>query len=354
MLARRIKKAFAIMVISAVALSVSACGGNDNVAEALEHAEKGEISEARDSLEKAGEQGEDTQLIARAGGIISMTERDYDEAVSCFEEALSYAGGYVTETEMDISYYLMSAQAKAGMLNGAIETCTAILGLRPQESEIWFVRGRLNIENGSYEDGIRDFNIAISRNGSGDPDIYIDIFEYLKSRGYLDDAQDYLSRTKAIDGRLSDFQKGKLAYCREDYESARDFLEKARKEEGDAVILYLGKTYEALSDTEYAASLYKSYCEKHPEDMILMNQYGICLLGLKEYDEAIEVFEEALKQGGGDFRESMEFNRIVACEKMGEFERAAELMKDYTARYPDDEAAQREESFLTQWERFGE
>ena len=342
-------------LLIALLMMLGACSpGSDHISQALESVRAGEWEQAGELLDEAQEAGEDGELLARARGILAMSRGSYEDAVGYFRDALSLAGTRAGDTEFDISFYLMSAQEKLGRINEAIETCSAILGLRPFDSETWFLRGRLNIENDSYEEGIRDFNRAVDTYGKDGPDMYIRIYEFLMQKGYSDAAEDYLARAGNASGRFTDLQKGALAYCKGDYESARDFLEKARSSSDEGVILYLGRTYEALEDYGFAASLYKSYIEKHPEDMTIQNQYGMCLMTLEKYDEALEVFEKALEDGGGDMRENLSYNRIVACERLGDFERATSLIKEYVKDNPGDEDAAREAEFLTQWERMGE
>jgi len=178
------------------------------------------------------------------------------------------------------------------------------------------------------------------------PDIYVKIYETLANSDYEEQGQDYIDQAMALDMKFTDFQKGKLLFCKGDYEAARTSLEKARLTEEPGVILYLGRTYEALGDSNYAASLYKTYIEKKPDDVDVLNQLGLCLIESKDYDGALAAFQSALNVEGCSITQTLKFNEIVAYEYKADFKQAAVLMKTYLESYPDDETAKREYIFL--------
>ena len=64
--------------------------------------------------------------------------------------------------------------------------------------------------------------------------------------------------------------------------------------------------------------------------------------------EAIAYFEEglSLKGNSDELIQSMRFNCIFAYEKLGDMDTAKSLLGDYTADYPEDEAAVKEAQFL--------
>ncbi len=345
------KKLILICLTAGVVLT-GCSGGTENVSAAMSHIAEGSLKEAEDSLEAAKQNKEDAQLIERAEGILCMSRGEYEEAIPHFEQALAQSPGRVGDPEIDISYYLMSAQEKTGQLDEAINTCSAIIGMRPQDAEACFLRGQLNIKNDLYDDALRDFNRAVDLKGN-DPDMYLRIYEFLNENGYDEAARYYLDQAQKLNGHFSDYQKGKMAYCAGDYELARDYLEKARMSEEEGVILYLGRTYEALGDYNFAASLYRTYSEKHPEDAQILGQLALCSIAIEDYEAAMEAVEKGLEVGDEGMKKSLEFDRIVILEHMGNFEEAKKQVKDYVKAYPDDEAGKKEKDFLTQWDRFG-
>ena len=97
--------------------------------------------------------------------------------------------------------------------------------------------------------------------------------------------------------------------------------------------LYLGRTYEALGDYNYASSIYNDYTLNDQSQPEIYNQLGLCRMQMGEYE-------------GNDMMQTLKFNEIVAYEYMKDYKTAAALMGDYLKSYPDDETAQREYQFL--------
>lgn len=332
-------------VILAAAIMLTGCGvKSEMIEEALELTQKQDYDGSLIMLDEAEQSGEDAQLIARARGINCVGLTRYEDAAGYFQEALDLANGKVTDLELDVSYYLAVAQYKSGRYEDAAQTYTAILGMKPGDAGTYYLRGAAYIENDQKEEALRDLNLAIE-NDVKNPDLYIKIFELLDRKGYNAEGLDFLSRAVNLDTKFTDFQKGKLHYYQGDYESARSFLEKARGTD-EGVTLYLGRTYEALGDVNYAASLYKTYLEKVPEDVEVLNQLGLCQMAAGDYDNALQSFEKGLAVEGNAIVQTLKFNEIVAYEYKKDFKKAAVLMKSYLELYPDDGAAIRENNFL--------
>ena len=108
----------------------------------------------------------------------------------------------------------------------------------------------------------------------------------------------------------------------------------------------MGKTYEALGDLNYAASLYTEYLTQHPEETELYVQLGLVKMDLEDYTGALDAFESGIESGDVEYLQSLRFNEIVAYEYLLDFKKAAVLMKEYLEKYPNDESAQREYEFL--------
>lgn len=339
------KTGICVLSIAAMLLFTACSSKTEYTDSALGSAMAGDAEAAEEMLKEAEAHGEDEKLIMRAKGITCMAKGKYEEALGFFDQALSLANGRVSETEIDVAHYEAAAQYKSGDIEGAIATCSAILGLREDDADTYFMRGGLNLENGDYDAAISDYNALVDLDNKN-IDSYIDIYEALSSKGYDEAGQDYLDRAAKLQNKLTDFQKGRLFYYQQDYEMARSYFEKARGNEGDRVIEYLGMTYEALGDLNYASSLYKTYLEKQPEDATMHNRLGLCLIELEEYDEAIKCFDAAIEQKGSSTAQTAAFNRVVAYERKGDFEKASSLMKDYMKIYPADEKAEKEYDFL--------
>ncbi len=343
-----VKRMIALSGILGVCLLTS-CAFNqkhENIDAAVAAVTEGEYENALEILQKAEEKGENREDIKRVEGIANMELARYDEAADCFLDSLSENKGYVKAQDKDTSYYLAVAQYRIGNYEEAKATYSAIIGLFPDESDAFLQRGKTELRLGETDNAIADFNRSIKLNPN-DPDLYIEIYECLSAAGMKEEGSKYLKDAMEISTKLTSLQKGKLYYCLGEYEQAKNALESARSENAQGgVTLYLGRTYEALGDTNYAASLYRAYLEENSGDVEIYNQLGLCCLDMGNYDEALRAFEQGLSVPDNEYEQTLKYNRIVAYEYLGQFDQAALLMKDYLKEYPADEAASREEGFL--------
>ncbi len=342
-------KKISVVCAAFAAVLLTSCtmfAGHENIDAAVEAVQNGEYENALAILEKAETEGENLENIKRVQGIANMELSRYDEAAECFLYSLSANRGYVKDQDKDTSYYLAVAQYRTGDFEEAKNTYSAIIGLYPTESDAFLQRGKTELKLGETDNAIADFNRAVKLSPN-DPDLYIQIYECLNAIGMKDEGSKYLKDAMEISTKLTNLQKGKLYYCLGEYDQAKNALESARNVSSEGgVTLYLGRTYEALGDTNYAASLYRAYLEENSADVEIFNQLGLCCLDMGDYEGALNAFEQGLSVPDNEYEQTLKYNRIIAYEFLGQFDQAALLMKDYLAEYPADEAAAREDGFL--------
>lgn len=288
------------------------------------------------------------KLRLREEGIEYARMGRYDEAIDSFIEAFSKSNGIIKDTDIDIAYYLGMAQYKSGAISDAYDTYCAIVDLRGKDSRAYYLRGKMLLEMGRKDEAVKDFETSIECDDD-DYDNYIRICEDLCAAGYESEGNSYIQRAMDNGKRLTDYQKGVLNFYLGQYSEARSFLESARDSATDSTsaVLYLGKTYEHLNDSKYAISLYESELQRNPGAGILYAQLGIAKLNQKDYAGALEAFDAGIAINDESTMQSLLFNRIVANEYLHNFEEAKEQMSDYLSRYPNDEAAKRENEFLS-------
>ena len=304
-----------------------------------------EYESALDFFDKAEENKENLQDIYRGRGIAYMGLAEYDQAVSALQDSLSQSKGYAGNMEFDTAFYLAVAQFRNGDPASSKDTCTAIINLERNDPDAYFLRGKALLALGEDDLAMRDFNMAVSLD-KNNPDLYIDIYECLSNAGLAEEGGGFLKSAMELT-KINDFQKGKLLFFMGEYDEARTNLESARGDGSDPVlILWLGKTYEALGDKSYAASLYKTYLKDNQGNVDIYNQLGLCEMDTGDYESALKSFETGLSQGDSEILQSLLFNQIVAYEYLADFKKAAVLMESYLKSYPDDEKAKREYEFL--------
>ena len=323
---------------------------NTKINEGMQAVENLDYDAALTLFEEAIVAKEDLELAYRGQGLCYLGLTDYESAIEAFEKALGNAGMFVSDTEIDINYYLATAQYKMGDNEAALETLNAIAGMREKEPEVYYLRGLVKMENGEYEASVTDLDRALA-GSKGDTSMAIRIYRVFADYGYVQEGKSYLSSALKNHGdSMTDYEKGTVHYYLEEYEEAKSYLEKAKsdgKKEDTQIILMLGMTYEKLGDSNYAASVYNQYIENVGPHPAMYNQLGLCKLEAGEYEAALNAFNSGLAiETGNDYIQQLRFNQIVAYEYLGEFERAASLMNGYLVSYPDDRQAVREYEFL--------
>ncbi len=328
---------------------LSGCGGNknnSNISEGMAKIEQMDYSGAMASFEAAMDGGENLRLIYRGMGIAQIGLTEYAEAIESLNTCLQLSDGMIQNMDFDVNYYLATAYYKNGNLKEAADTYTAILDLRPEETDACFLRGTARLALGEYEEAQKDFDRVLSLS-NGNCDRLIAIYQVLEEHGYQEIGQQYLRQTLSEKGdKLKDYDKGRICYYLKDYVQACNYLEKSKDTGTAEAYLYLGKAYEATGDYNYAASVYTGFITKDAGNAEVYNQLGLCRMKQGEYEQALEAFQTAMNIENNGIMQSLQFNEIVAYEYLGQYRQAAVLMGNYVATYPDDADAKREYEFL--------
>ena len=158
----------------------------------------------------------------------------------------------------------------------------------------------------------------------------------------------YLQKVMAENEKsISDYDMGRMSYYMGDYEKARDYLSKMDSSKDYGAALYLGRTYEALGDYNYASGIYAAYTENDQTKAEIYNQLGLCELARGDYHAALAAFQSGMQIEGNDVMQSLLFNEAVAYEYLHDYRQASVLMESYLKTYPDDQVARREYEFLS-------
>lgn len=329
--------------------ALSACGSEeaesytDQGMDALEALDYGTAAALFDT---ALSSGEEARLAYRGKGMALLGLSRYSEAEQMFLKALGESNGRVNKIDYDISYYLAVAQAKSGRYDEAYDTYSAIIGMNEGDEDAYYLRGKISLCRGDKGAALEDFDKSIVL-APTNYDNYIRICKDLTNSGYESEGNAYIQRAMNTDYKKTDYQMGVFHYYAGEYEEAKAYFEKNKgKKDTKDLILYLGRTYEALGDNNYAASLYSEYLASHPDETELYMQLGQNKMNQQDYEGALSAFESGIVTNNVEYAQTLKFNRIVAYEYLLDFKKAAVLMKEYLDEYPDDEEAEREYRFL--------
>lgn len=343
------KKYLAVCLLAALMAGIlSGCGnGSTRTQEGMQLVQSLDYEGALTAFDEAESLGENDRLIARGRGIACMGLTDYEQAVVYLEEALAGSNGWVEPVDYDLNYYLAAAYTKNGQPAEAESCYDAILALRPEEKDAYFLRGCVRLELSDYEGAREDFDKVISMDAKN-YDRLIAIYEVLDNYGYGEVGKEYLQTAmNSASEEMDAYDSGRIYFYLGEYQNAYIALEEARETGGAESSLYLGRAYEATGDYNYASSVYSSYIAKDNTNAEIYNQLGLCEMEKEAYQNALEAFQAGLQIEGSGLEQTLLFNEIVAYEYMGEYQKASVLLDSYLKTYPDDEQAKREKEFLS-------
>ena len=344
----RCTQRYTAVLLMAAAL-VTGCGAQEKLSytkQGMNAVEALEYEAALEYFETGLDQEEDRRMIYRGMGLAFMGMTRYEDAILYLEAALHESGGRVEDLDFDMNYYLATAYYKSGRAEDAVRAYDAILALRPKEKNAFYLRGYVKLSRGEFEQAQKDFDAAVALDGK-DYDQMIRIYMALEEYGYKEAGMVYLKKVMAENEKsITDYDMGRMCYYMGDYEQAREYLSRMDSAKEYGAALYLGRTYEALGDYNYASSIYAAFTENDQTRAEIYNQLGLCRMQMKEYSAALEAFQAAMNIEDNGMMQSLKFNEIVAYEYMGDFKTASALMNSYLQSYPDDAAAKREYEFL--------
>ena len=328
-------KVRSLLAVAAMGTLLAACGAKEEVShmrQGMDAVEALEYEEALDFFAQALEDGEDERIVYRGMGLAYMGMTKYGDAVAYLEAALHAGGGKVEDIDFDINYYLATAYYKNGQSQQAIDAYSAILALRPKEKDAYYLRGCVKLSGNDFDGAQADFGKAVALDDKN-YDQMIRIYTALEEYGYKEAGLVYLQNALTENEKsISDYDMGRICYYMGDYEQARDRLSNLDSATDYGAALYLGRTYEALGDYNYASSIYAGYVENDKDKAEIYNQLGLCRMQMGEYEAARTAFQEAMKSEDNEY--------------MKDYKTAAALMDSYLKSYPDDETAKREYEFL--------
>ncbi len=343
-------------IIACTALAaalLTGCGslnGRHNIDSGFSYIESHEYQSALESFDAAEKGEEDACLIYRGRGIAYLNRGEYDKAIENLLASLAADEGIVDDMDFDTNYYLAEAYLNTKDYNKAKEVYDAILSLRSNDSNAYYLRGTAELASGNHDAGYSDFTKAIALN-SRDYSMIIMIYKALDEYGYTDEATAIL-QTAIDNGRefMSNFEKGQISYYLGNNAEAQSYLEAAnneRNQEKEPVVILLGQTGEKQGDYNYAISVYRNYLSEEPDSALVYNQLGMCQIRQGDYSSAISSFEAGLALDDKNLNQALMLNEITAYEYSGDFDVAQSMMETYLAKYPDDQEAIRENIFLS-------
>ena len=345
------KRVIAILLSAFIAASLCSCSptNTETMTSAQEALEKGDYESAAALYQAAIDEGKQLQACYRGKGIALMGKMEYENAVEAFNKALDSATFieekiYRDGMEDDIRRYLASCYLHNGEPEKAILVYNALLEKNDSSVSLYTERGTAKAAAGDLAGAKADFDKAINMD-RGNYALILNIAQTLDQCGGRSIGEGYLAGAGSVEG-LDPILRGRILFFMQDYQGALDLLSQyAAADESAAMIVC--RSYLALGDTESAKGVIDSFGDEVENSVELLDLLGSIFMKQGKYAEAAEVYERAVNaaKDSGELQVTL-YNRIVAYEYAGNFEKAKELLAEYLQQYSGDEDAKRELRFL--------
>lgn len=346
------KIAVLFLTICMVAASVSGCSPKET--ETMAQAEaclgQGDYENAVLMYDQAIEEGKQLQACYRGKGIALMGQMEYESAAEIFHKALDSAtftekNLYRDHMEDDIRKYLASCYIHSGRYEDAILIYNALLDKDEDNPVLHMERGTAKAASGDLESAKSDFDRAINLDRKN-YDMILEIAQTLEKYGGKKIGMKYFSGVSAGDPNIDPILRGKILYYLEDYKGAVDLLSPFTSDDEQAALIAC-RCQIALGNLDAAKDVVSSFGSKADSSPELMSLVGSIYMKQKNYEGAVRVYERAVKaaQGTSELQTAL-YNRIVAYEYAGDFEKAQKLLARYLKQYTGDKEAKREYRFL--------
>ena len=303
----------------------------------------------------------ETQYDLKEASIAALKDGRYEEALAGFEEALTYAGGRVTDREIDICYYKAVTKYLLGDVDGACETLGSVITYDEKNSDAYFLRGSIYLSQGESDKGIADMRSSVETSG-GDHERVIRVFSVLEEKGQKDAGLAIVSEALAglSDETEDALFKGRLYILLEQYDDALNALTTAEGAGETEASVYLAKVLCEQGDESGARDKLSAYLASEAPTAEGIAAAGEEFMQMKDYDLAYDCFEQGITYYGiTDDKEAyvpsdltpetyrrLLADRVAASEFLGDWDDALKYAREYIALYPQDERMLEEIKFL--------
>ena len=344
-------KLFLALTVCMMAASLIGCSPKDTetMAKAQSALDEGDLENAAALYEAAIEEGKQLQACYRGKGIALMEKMEYEAAEEAFLKARDSATFieeklYRDGMAEDIRRYLASCYIHSGEPEKAILIYDALIDQNDENALLFMERGTAKAAAGDLDSAKTDFDKAINMD-RGNYELILEIAQIMARYGAKNVGEGYLAGAGSVEG-MDPVLKGKILYFLEDYKGAVNLLSQF-SETDETAALIMCRCYIALDDTEAAKGVIDSFGSKADSSAVLLGLLGSILMKQHKFSEAVEVYERAVNAAKGtpDLQNTL-YNRIVAYEYTGDFEKARDLLTEYLKQYSGDEEAKREMRFL--------
>lgn len=294
-----------------------------------------------------GSGSKEKQEAYKQEGLSAISSGEYEKAAAQFQNALELSRGKITSEEIDICYYKAAALFQAGQWKEAAEVYTALIEYDHNNAVPYFLRGSIYAGERDLEKALEDYRTAVECSDE-DYELHIAIYENLKTLGYEQEAAEFLNLALEIPGDQAEncLQRGRIYMILEQYDAAEKVLKKAIDKKDNEAKIYLAKAYSLRGDDAAAKDMIQSYLKSEKTTSEGWMMLGNMEMDAGNYEQALEYYQNGLKQKEISNEQELRKNEIAALERSGLYEEAKEKIVMYQKDYPQDREAMVERQFL--------
>jgi tetratricopeptide (TPR) repeat protein len=227
-----------------------------------------------------------TKYTFRDAGIEALEQGNYKNAIESFDKAIDSTSGLVGKFDTDVLKYRAEAEYLSEDYKAASDTYDVLMEINGEKPEYLNMRSVSRVGAGDYEGAVKDFR----KSQEMDPE--------KKAPGYW----------KAL--------------------------------------LAAGEALEQSGEEDEAMNLYQTAVDAGRKSAELYNRMGLLSMKKKDWEGAELYFTRGDSAPDSAQVPELLFNRAVAMEYKGDFNKALELMQQYLSVCGTDEDAKREITFL--------
>ncbi|MBD3188713.1 tetratricopeptide repeat protein, partial [Candidatus Bathyarchaeota archaeon] len=247
-------------------------------------------------------------------------ERNLHRALECINKSLELQNEQELLWESKANILL-----QLNRLKEVIEAATTTLDLNPRNSSAWFYLGSAHGQNGDHEKASRAFEKA-SELEKDDPSIWRNLGLARKNCGKLQDALDAFERGIELDPRntIQFLQIAIIHQEQGDHDEATKYLEKAlvlaRMENDPLLFRMIGEIFKTMKEYNRAIDAFEDALEIDESDPSAWIDLGLALGNNGRHEDAARAFSKALSRDETNINAL--FNLGVAFELQGKIDEA--------------------------------
>ncbi len=309
--------------------------------------------EANEAFAKASElvkneRESEKQVVYRVMGIASLYQGDYQTALDCFDKAIGGKESRYTDIEKDILYYKAETQDRAEDYVGAVMTYTQLM-TSVDSADVYMLRGLEYEKVGDSQSAEADLREAVAKDKKN-YEMYFALYEALMDQGKKAEADAALDDALKIGGSKGEdlMQQGRVYQKKGDIEKAKEYYIISIEKGWDDANIDMAELLLAQETPDYtgACTYFETYLAEVTDDADAYNKYGQCLMAMKNYEKAEEIFEKGVALNDRLVDRYLSRNAVSAAEYNGHWEKALEYINNYLKRYSDDKEAIHEKQFI--------